>query len=202
MTAMDIATVDTLRRTLGGSLLRPGDDGFAESTFLWNAMIERTPALVVQPTDTADVAAVVDFARLHGMPLAVRGGGHNIAGTALAEGGVTIDMSRLRSVVVDPDRRVATVQPGCQLGDVDRAAQAHGLATPLGLVDREDLLESRLEPDVLALRRRLVELQEALVRLDLDVRQVGEVDDLLDRRGRADARCQLGLGRTGRAARD
>jgi FAD/FMN-containing dehydrogenase len=134
MTAMDIATVDTLRRTLGGSLLRPGDDGFAESTFLWNAMIERTPALVVQPTDTADVAAVVDFARLHGMPLAVRGGGHNIAGTALAEGGVTIDMSRLRSVVVDPDRRVATVQPGCQLGDVDRAAQAHGLATPLGFV--------------------------------------------------------------------
>ena len=134
MTTMDIATVDTLRRTLGGSVLRPGDDGFAESTFLWNAMIDRAPALVVQPTDTADVATAVDFARLHGMPIAVRGGGHNIAGTALADGGVTIDMSRLRSVVVDSDDRLATVQPGCQLGDVDRAAQEHGLATPLGFV--------------------------------------------------------------------
>ena len=134
MTTMDIATLDTLRRTLGGSVLRPGDDGFAESTFLWNAMIDRAPALVVQPTDTADVATAVDFARPHGMPIAVRGGGHNIAGTALAEGGVTIDMSRLRSVVVDSDDRLATVQPGCQLGDVDRAAQEHGLATPLGFV--------------------------------------------------------------------
>ena len=104
MTAMDIATADTLRRTPGGSLLRPADAGFAESTLLWNAMIDKTPALVVQPTDTADVAAAVDFARLHGMPLAVRGGGHNIAGTALADGGVTIDMSRLRSVGRRPRR--------------------------------------------------------------------------------------------------
>ena len=63
MTTMDIATVDTLRRTVGGSVLRPGDDGFAESTFLWNAMIDRAPALVVQPTDTHDVATAVDFAR-------------------------------------------------------------------------------------------------------------------------------------------
>ena len=136
MTTMDIATVDALRHTLGGSLLRPGDDGFAESTFLWNAMIDRTPAVVVQPRDVRDVAAAVDFARAHGMPVSVRGGGHNIAGTALADGGVTIDMMRHRSVVVDPDRRLATVEPGCLLGDVDRAAQAHGLATPLGLVSR------------------------------------------------------------------
>jgi len=134
MTTMDIATVDALRRTLGGSLLRPGDDGFAESTFLWNAVIDRTPELVVQPRDTHDVAAAVDFARAHGMPVSVRGGGHNIAGTALAEGGVTIDMGRLRAVVVDCDRRLAIVEPGCQLGDVDRAAQEHGLATPLGFV--------------------------------------------------------------------
>ena len=85
MTTMDIGTVDALRRTLGGSLLRPGDDGFAESTFLWNAMIDRTPAVVVQPRDARDVAAAVDFARAHGMPVSVRGGGHIIAGTALAE---------------------------------------------------------------------------------------------------------------------
>jgi FAD/FMN-containing dehydrogenase len=134
MTAMDTETLETLRRSVGGAVLHPGEDGFAEATFLWNAMIDHSPALVVQPRDTADVVAAVDFARHRGTALSVRGGGHNIAGTALADGGVTIDMSRLRAVSVDPERRVATVQPGCQLGDVDRAAQEHGLATPLGFV--------------------------------------------------------------------
>jgi hypothetical protein len=134
MTAMDTETLETLRRSVGGAVLRPGEDGFTEATFLWNAMIDHSPALVVQPHDTADVVAAVDFARHRGTAVSVRGGGHNIAGSALADGGVTIDMSRLRAVSVDPDRRVATVQPGCQLGDVDRAAQAHGLATPLGFV--------------------------------------------------------------------
>ncbi|HEY1316772.1 MAG TPA: FAD-binding oxidoreductase [Gaiella sp.] len=134
MTTHAVAAAVELRRRLHGPLFRPGDEGFAEATFLWNAMIERAPALVVQPTETADVVAAVDFARAQGMPVSVRGGGHNIAGTALADGGVTIDMSHLRSVAVDPERRLATVQPGCQLGDVDRAAQEHGLATPLGFV--------------------------------------------------------------------
>ena len=134
MTAMDTETLEALRRTVGGSVLRPGDDGYPEATFLWNAMIERSPALVVQPRDTADVVAAIDFARMNGLPLSVRGGGHNIAGTALADGGVTLDMSLLRAVEVDPARRLATVQPGCQLGDVDRATQEHGLATPLGFV--------------------------------------------------------------------
>jgi FAD/FMN-containing dehydrogenase len=76
----------------------------------------------------------VDYAREHDVALSVRGGGHNIAGTALADGGLTIDMSRLRGVVVDPEARTATVQPGCLLGDVDRETQLHGLATPLGFI--------------------------------------------------------------------
>ena len=97
-------------------------------------MIETTPALVVQPTGTADVVAAVGFAREHGLALSVRGGGHNIAGTALADGGLTLDMSRLREVLVDPEARTATVQPGCLLGDVDRETQRHGLATPLGFI--------------------------------------------------------------------
>lgn len=134
MTAVGDETVGALRRRLHGALLRPGEDGFVEATSLWNAMIDRTPAFVVQATHTADVVAAVDFARRHDAAVAVRGRGHNIAGTSLADGGVTIDMSRLRDVVVDPDRRVAVVQPGCQLGDVDRATQRHGLATPLGFV--------------------------------------------------------------------
>jgi FAD/FMN-containing dehydrogenase len=134
MTTLDDETVVALQRRLHGRVLEPGDEGFAEATFLWNAMIDRTPALVLQPENTADVVAAVDFARRTGVPVSVRGGGHNIAGTALAEDGVTIDMSRLRQVVVDPDRRTAVVQPGCRLGDVDRATQRHGLATPLGFV--------------------------------------------------------------------
>ena len=124
MTTMDVETLGALRRTLRGVALRPDDHGFAEATFLWNAMIDRTPALVVQAADTADVVAAVDFARRQDVPVAVRGGGHNIAGTALAHRGVTIDMSRLRGRSTSiRSRRVATVQPGCLLGDVDRATQ-------------------------------------------------------------------------------
>jgi len=82
------------------------------------------------------VAAAVDFARDQGLLLGVKGGGHNIAGTAIAEGGLTLDLSGLREVTVDPGARLAHVGPGCLLGDVDRATQAHGLATPLGFLPR------------------------------------------------------------------
>jgi FAD/FMN-containing dehydrogenase/pimeloyl-ACP methyl ester carboxylesterase len=126
--------VAALRERLRGPLLSPGDAGFEEATRLWNGLIEKSPALVVRPTGTADVVAAVAFAREHDVALSVRGGGHHIAGTALADGGLTIDMSRLRGVTVDPEARTATVQPGCLLGDVDRETQLHGLATPLGFI--------------------------------------------------------------------
>ena len=95
-------------------------------------MIATRPAHVVRPAGTADVVRAVRYATGHGLPVSVRGGGHNIAGTALIDGGLTIDMSGLRGVTVDPAARTATVQPGCLLGDVDRATQEHGLAMPLG----------------------------------------------------------------------
>jgi FAD/FMN-containing dehydrogenase/pimeloyl-ACP methyl ester carboxylesterase len=126
--------VEALRERVRGPVLAPGDGGFDAATVLWNGLIEKTPALVVQPTGTADVVVAVDFARDHDLALSVRGGGHNIGGTALADGGLTIDMSRLRGVIVDPEARTATVQPGCLLGDVDRETQLHGLATPLGFI--------------------------------------------------------------------
>jgi FAD/FMN-containing dehydrogenase len=129
-----VIAVDTLPPQLRGRLLLPSDAGFEDATRLWNGLIDKTPALVVQPADTADVVAAVNVARDHGLALSVRGGGHNIAGTALADGGLTIDMSRLRDVRVDPDARIATVQPGCLLRDVDSATQRHGLATPLGFI--------------------------------------------------------------------
>ncbi|HWM11613.1 MAG TPA: alpha/beta fold hydrolase [Solirubrobacteraceae bacterium] len=126
-----------LRRALvapPAAAMRPRDEGFAEATLLWNADIETTPAYVVQATGVDDVVEALAFAREAGLRVAVRGGGHNIAGRAIAPGGLTIDMSRLREVTVDPAGRTATVQPGCLLADVDAATQRHGLALPLGFL--------------------------------------------------------------------
>ncbi|WP_254533494.1 FAD-binding oxidoreductase [Natrinema gelatinilyticum] len=132
-------TVEAFRRDLRGPLLSPADTGFEEATRLWNGMIEKQPALVVQPTGTADVVTAVNFAHDHDLLLSVKGGGHNIGGTALADGGLTIDMSRLRGVLVDPEARTVTAQAGCLLGDVDRETQLHGLATPLGFISETGL---------------------------------------------------------------
>lgn len=126
--------IEAFRQCLRGPLLSRQDAGFEEATRLWNGMIEKTAALVVQPTGTADIVAALDFARDHDLSLSVRGGGHNIAGTALVDGGLTIDMSQLRGIFVDPEARTAIVQAGCLLGDVDRETQLHGLATPLGFI--------------------------------------------------------------------
>jgi FAD/FMN-containing dehydrogenase/pimeloyl-ACP methyl ester carboxylesterase len=123
---------EALRERLDGTVLVPGAPGFDDATRLWNGMIEKTPALVVQPAGADDVARALEHAHAHDLAVSVRGGGHNIAGTSVVDGGLTIDMSQLREVVVDPVARTATAQPGCLLGDVDRATQQHGLATPLG----------------------------------------------------------------------
>ena len=100
---------------------------------IWNGMAATVPSLVVQPTSAADVAAAITFARERGLLVSVKGGGHNIAGTAIAERGLTLDMSRMREVE-SILAQLAHVGPGCRLQDVDRATQAHGLATPMGFV--------------------------------------------------------------------
>ncbi len=133
-TTLTAEIVEGFRGRLRGALRTPRDAGFADATQLWNGMITAKPALVVTAAGTADVVEAVGFAREQDLALSVRGGGHNIAGTALADGGLTIDMSGLREVVVDPQARTATVQAGCRLGDVDRATQRYGLATPLGFI--------------------------------------------------------------------
>ncbi len=118
----------------GGPLLRNGDDGWDAAVQIWNGMVATAPALVLRPTSTADVAAAVRFAADHGLLLSVKGGGHNIAGTSMAPGGLTLEMSLMRDVVVDPAARRAHVGPGCLLKDVDQATQEHGLAAVLGFV--------------------------------------------------------------------
>jgi FAD/FMN-containing dehydrogenase len=126
--------LEELGSRVGGALLTAGDRGWDEAVLVWNGMVAKKPALVVQPDSASHVASSVDFARNTGLLVGIKGGGHNIAGTAIADGGLTLDMSRFRSVTVDPEARLAHVGAGCLLQDVDRATQQHGLATVLGFI--------------------------------------------------------------------
>jgi FAD/FMN-containing dehydrogenase len=126
--------VEELRTGLRGTVLSPADEGYEGARRIWNGMIDRRPAVIARCTGPADVMAAIRFARARGLPIAVRGGGHNVAGSALCDGGVVIDLSPMRAVRVDPSRSVVRVAGGALLGDVDHETQAFGLATPLGAV--------------------------------------------------------------------
>src|SRR5712692_2551116 len=118
----------------GGQVLTPGADGYDEARKIWNGSIDRKPELIARPKDTKDVQAAVRFASSRGMLFAIRGGGHNVAGSAVCDGGLMLDLSQLNAVEVDAARRLARVQPGALWGGFDAATQAHGLATPGGIV--------------------------------------------------------------------
>lgn len=126
--------IDALKMTLRGPVIRPDDADYEEIRTVWNAIIDRTPALIVRCLGTADVIACVKFAREHNLLLCIKGGGHNIAGLGVADGALMLDMSLMRGVFVDPEHKVAHAQPGCVLGDIDRETQLHGLAAVLGFV--------------------------------------------------------------------
>lgn len=128
-----VERVNALRTALRGTVITPEDADYDEARTIWNAMIDKSPAFIVRCTGSTDVVLALAFARTHALPLAVRGGGHNIAGSGLADGGLVIDLSQLRSVQVDMNAMRAIVEPGALLADVDRATQAHGLVTPLGV---------------------------------------------------------------------
>lgn len=117
-----------------GPVLAPDDAAYEETRKVWNAMIDRRPGLIVRCSGTSDVVQAVRFARRHQFLISVRGGGHNIAGLAVCEGGLMIDLSLLKGVWVDPEARAARAQPGCMLGELDRETQLHGLAAVLGFV--------------------------------------------------------------------
>lgn len=122
-----------LKGLLRGELLEANDAGYDDARAVWNAMIDRRPALIVRCAGTADVRASLAYACDHQLRLAVRGGGHNIAGSALCDDGLVIDLSHMKSVQVDPERLRAWVEGGATLRDFDHEAQAYGLATPLGI---------------------------------------------------------------------
>jgi FAD/FMN-containing dehydrogenase len=123
-----------LQRRVDGEVMLPGDAGYDSARALWNAMVDRRPAVVVRCTSSADVAAALDFARSSDLEIGVRCGGHSVLGVSVPDGGVLIDLSGLRGVRVDADARRAWVQGGALLGDLDRAAQQFGLATTAGNV--------------------------------------------------------------------
>ncbi len=132
-TSLEDAEVQRLSDALAGSLQRPGDPAYDEARTVWNAMIDRRPALISRCSSAADVQESVRFARRHGLLVAVRGGGHNIAGNAVCDAGLMIDLSPMKAVTVDPTARTARAEPGATLGDLDEATQQHGLATPVGI---------------------------------------------------------------------
>jgi FAD/FMN-containing dehydrogenase len=131
----EIATtsVEELQNSLRGDLLKPGDAGYDESRTIWNAMIDRKPALIAHCTGAADVSLAVKFASENSLLTSIRGGGHNIAGNAVCDDGFMIDLSLMKSVGIDPVAKKAHVGPGATLGDLDHESQAFGLATPVGI---------------------------------------------------------------------
>ena len=131
---VDDDALDRLADSLDGVLVRPDDETYPEAIAIWNGMIQKRPAAVVRAASKDDAIRAVNFAREQGIEISIKGGGHNIAGLALSDGGLTLDLSLLRDVKVDTDAKLAHVAPGCTLGDVDRATQEHGLATTLGFV--------------------------------------------------------------------
>lgn len=133
-TYVDAGVIEQLRSRARGTVLIPGDAAYDEARQIWNGMIDKRPGVIVRCAGTADVIETINIARANNLLLAVRGGGHNIAGTALCDGGILCDLSAMRGVWVDPESRTARVQPGCTLGDVDRETQPFGYAVPGGIV--------------------------------------------------------------------
>ena len=165
--ALDDAATQAFTEGLGGEVLRPGDEAYDSARRVWNGMIDRRPALIARCLGVADVQAAVRFAREHKLLVAVRGGGHNVAGNAVAEGGIVIDLSRMRAVRVDPTRRTARAESGATWGELDHEAAVHGLATTGGAVSTTGIAGLTLGGGVGWLARRFGLACDNLLSVDL-----------------------------------
>src|SRR6478736_5075808 len=126
--SLSAEAVDRFVAAVRGRVLRPGDGDYDEARAVWNGLIDRRPAVIVQCSGAADVVDAVNFAREEGLVVSIRGGAHNVAGNAVNDGGIVIDLSQMRGVYVEPVSRTAIVQAGATWGDLDRETQLHGLA--------------------------------------------------------------------------
>ena len=122
-----------LRQTLRGEQVLPHDPGYDQARKVWNGMVDKRPAVVIYCAGSDDVISAVNFARSRDLLVAVRAGGHNVAGSSVCDGGVVIDLSRMKRIEVDPARRIARAEAGLSLGEFDAATQSHGLATTMGV---------------------------------------------------------------------
>jgi FAD/FMN-containing dehydrogenase len=151
---VDEEAVQSLVAQTRGSVLRPADGGYDEARSIWNALIDRKPALIVQCSGAADVVDAVNFAREQGLLLSVKGGGHNVAGNAVNDGGIVIDLSRMNGVHVDPSTGTVRTEGGATWGDADRESQLFGLAVPGGVVSTTGIAGLTLHGGVGHLRRK------------------------------------------------
>src|SRR5690349_15957539 len=131
---LDVAAIQELAARFRGDLIRPGDATYDKARAVYNAMIDRRPALIARCASVADVIAAVNFARERNILVAVRSGGHNGAGLGVCDGGLVIDLSPMKGIRVDPRSRTVRVDGGCTLGDVDHATHAFGMAIPSGII--------------------------------------------------------------------
>jgi FAD/FMN-containing dehydrogenase len=152
--ALDPEATQAFAEGVRGPILRPGDSGYDEARAIWNGLIDRRPALIVQCSGAADVVDAVNFAREQNLLVSIKGGGHNVAGNAVNDGGLVIDLSQLRGVHVDPSTQTVRAQGGATWGDTDREAQLFGLAVPGGVVSTTGIAGLTLHGGVGHLRRK------------------------------------------------
>jgi FAD/FMN-containing dehydrogenase len=133
MTVLPTDKIEQLKHKVKGQIVLPSDPSYNEVREIWNAMINRRPAIVIQCAEASDVPPAIAFARENGLEISIRGAGHNIAGNSVSDNGLMIDFSNMKNVRVDTENKRALVEPGATLGDFDEAVQAHGLATPVGI---------------------------------------------------------------------
>jgi len=133
MDNLQAVKLELLKGSFKGRIILPGDEAYESARKIWNATIDRHPAIIARCATTSDVVLAVKFAKDNGLVLAVRGGGHNIAGNAMCDDGIVIDLSQMKAASVDPDGRRVTIEGGATLADLDAATQVYGLATPVGI---------------------------------------------------------------------
>src|SRR5215218_5190672 len=165
--ALRESVVEELASKLRGSLLRSGGPDYEEARLVWNDLIDKRPALIARCAGVGDVIDSVNFARENDLLLAVRGGGHNVAGNAVCDGGLVIDLSPMKGIRVDPERRTARAEAGATLGDLDRETQVFGLATPLGVVTKTGIAGLTLGGGIGWLRRKHSLSSDNLVSVDV-----------------------------------
>lgn len=174
-----VSSLDDLARQLQGELVRPGDPAYDDTRRVWNGMIDLRPAAVARCYSTEDVQASVLAARAAELPLAVRGGGHNVAGLGTIDGGLVIDLGGMRSVSVDAELERARVAGGALLGDLDAATQAHGLVVPTGVVSETGVAGLTLSGGLGWLRRRWGATSDNLIGATL-VTAAGDIVEVSD----------------------